>query len=130
MSNSTSKHYIDIKKCRVCASSNLLSIVKIKPQYIASTFVETNKNNPKSKIKIPMTLLLCRKCGLAQLQETVNPALLYESYFYRSNVSNTMNRDLRDVVTSVVERANPREGDSVLDIGCNDGLMLTFYSDT
>ncbi len=117
-----------VKKCRICHSISLIALVKIKPQYIASTFVETNLNNPKSKIKIPMTLLLCKKCGLVQLLETVNPDLLYSNYFYRSNVSNTMNRDLRDVVADVTGSVVLKDGDNVLDVGCNDGLMLTFYS--
>lgn len=121
------KHYKNITQCRVCRSKKLTAVVRIKPQFIASTFVKSNKNNPKAKIKIPMTLMLCRKCGLAQLKETVTPDLLYESYFYRSNVSNTMNRDLRDVVTDVCSKITLKHGDSVLDIGCNDGLMLTFF---
>lgn len=122
-------NYKNITKCRVCRFGNLMPIVRIKPQYIASTFVKTNKNNPKAKIKIPMTLMLCKKCGLAQLKETVNPDLLYTNYFYRSNISNTMNRDLRDVVADTLSRVKLQDGDSVLDIGCNDGLMLTFYPD-
>lgn len=121
------KHYKNITQCRVCNSKKLTAVVKIKPQFIASTFVKSNKNNPKAKIKIPMTLMLCRKCGLAQLKETVMPDLLYENYFYRSNVSNTMNRDLRDVVANVCSKVTLKHGDSVLDIGCNDGLMLTMF---
>lgn len=121
------KHYKTTTQCRVCKSKKLSRVVKIKPQFIASTFVKTNVNNPKSKIKIPMTLMLCKKCGLAQLEETVNPDLLYANYFYRSNISQTMNRDLRDVVATVSSKANLKAGDAVLDVGCNDGLMLTFY---
>src|SRR3989344_5170281 len=121
------KHFITISKCRVCGSSQLNPVVYIKPQFIASTFVKTNKNDPKAKIKIPMTLVLCQKCGLAQLRETVTPDLLYENYFYRSNVSNTMNRDLRDVVAEVISKVTLKDGDAILDIGCNDGLMLTFF---
>ncbi len=116
-----------VKKCRVCYSTRLTSVVSIKPQFIASTFVKSNKDNPKAKIKIPMTLMLCGKCGLVQLQETVNPDLLYESYFYRSNVSNTMKRDLQNVVDDVISQVKPKKGEYVLDIGCNDGLMLTMF---
>lgn len=124
------ENYKNITKCRVCRSQKLTPVVRIKPQFIASTFVKSNRNNPKAKIKMPMTLMLCRKCGLAQLKETVIPDLLYENYFYRSNVSNTMNRDLRDVVKDAMNRVKLKDGDSVLDIGCNDGLMLTFYPDS
>src|SRR3989344_8035737 len=120
------KNFKNISQCRICQSIKLTPVVHIKSQYIASTFVKTNTNNPKAKIKIPMTLLLCGNCGLAQLKETAEPNLLYENYFYRSNVSNTMNKDLRDVVAEVTNRVSLKKGDMVLDIGCNDGLMLTF----
>ena len=121
------KYFTVITRCRLCQSAKLVSVVYIKPQYIASTFVKTNTNNPKAKIKIPMTLLLCGNCGLAQLRETVEQNLLYENYFYRSNVSNTMNKDLRDVVAEVISKVSLKKGDMILDIGCNDGLMLTFF---
>ena len=99
-------------------------MVKFAPQYIASTFV---KKQPKHHIKFPLTLLLCSGCKLIQLKETVNPELLYKNYFYRSNISNTMNRDLRGVVRDACSRVELIPDDYVLDIGCNDGLMLTFY---
>ena len=121
------KYFTAITRCRLCESAKLVPVVYIKPQYIASTFVKTNTNNPKAKIKIPMTLLLCGNCGLAQLRETVEQNLLYENYFYRSNVSNTMNKDLRDVVAEVISKVSLKKGDMILDIGCNDGLMLTFF---
>jgi 2-polyprenyl-3-methyl-5-hydroxy-6-metoxy-1,4-benzoquinol methylase len=122
-------HYVNIIACRVCRSRKLTAVVKIRPQYIASTFVKTNKDNPKAKIKIPMTLLLCHNCGLAQLRETVEPDFLYENYYYRSSINNTMNRDLRDVVADSTSRVELKTGDGVLDIGCNDGLMLTFFKE-
>lgn len=111
--------------CRIC-DNRLEKMFYIAPQYIASTFVKSNKNNSKAKIKIPMTVMLCPKCGLVQLKETVNPDLLYREYFYRSNVSDTMRRDLQDVVDSVCELV-PRRTCSSLDIGCNDGLMMSMF---
>ena len=121
------KNYKIIQKCRLCHSAKLTEVVKIKKQFIASTFVKTNKGNPKAKIKIPLTVLLCRSCGLVQLKETETPDLLYESYFYRSNVSNTMNRDLHDVVNDTCSQVKLKKRDAVLDIGCNDGLMISMF---
>lgn len=123
-------NYTIVKKCRVCKSSNLIEVLKIKKQFIASTFVESNINNPKAKIKIPMTVMLCRKCGLVQLKETVRSDILYESYFYRSNVTITMKHDLRNVVDDVCGRVKLKTGDNILDIGCNDGSMLSMFPNT
>ncbi|MDP1721694.1 MAG: class I SAM-dependent methyltransferase [Candidatus Gottesmanbacteria bacterium] len=124
------KHYSLIKACRVCGSKKLAPVVRIKPQFIASTFVKSNKDNPKSNIKIPMTALLCDKCGLVQLKETVEPDLLYEQYFYRSHVTKTMSRDLKTVVEDALSRITVKKGDAVLDIGCNDGTMISMFPDT
>lgn len=123
----TGGNYTKIAECRVCQSQQLTPVVKFDPQFIASTFVETNEDNPISKIKIPLTLLLCQGCGLAQLEETVLPDLLYKSYFYRSGVTETMKRDLGDVVANVLTEIKTFPGDLVLDIGCNDGLMLSLF---
>ena len=120
-------NYKDITNCRLCGSGDLKEVVRFEPQYIASTFV---KVQPKKHIKIPMTLLLCSECKLVQLKETVKPELLYKNYFYRSNVSDTMNRDLRDVVRDACSRVKLTPDDYVLDIGCNDGLMLTMFPHT
>lgn len=124
------KHYSLITVCRVCGSKKLTPVVRIKPQYIASTFVKTNKDNPKSKIKIPMTAVLCATCGLAQLKETVEPDLLYSQYFYRSHVTRTMSRDLKTVVDDALSRVKVKSGDAVLDIGCNDGTMISMFPDS
>ena len=117
MGNIDMKNYSLITVCRVCRSKKLSPVIRIKPQYIASTFVKINKNNPKAKIKIPMTAMLCSKCGLVQLKETVEQNLLYEQYFYRSHVTKTMSRDLKTVVEDALSRVTVKEGDAALDIG-------------
>src|SRR3990167_3354295 len=119
-------NYKLVRNCRIC-DSKLTKLFSISPQYIASTFVKNNKPTTK----IPMTPMLCQKCGLVQLKETVNPELLYKNYFYRSNVSDTMKLDLQNVVDEVQKQAKGfpySVGNRVLDIGCNDGLMLTMFN--
>ena len=124
------KHYSLITACRVCYNSKLTPVIRIKPQFIASTFVKINKDNPKAKIKIPMTAMLCGRCGLVQLKENVEPNLLYEQYFYRSHVTKTMSRDHKTVVDYALSRVNVKKGDAVFDIGCNDGTMIAMFPDS
>lgn len=119
--------YKNISQCRVCYSENLAEVLRFKPQYIASTFVKDNGDYPLSKVKIPLTLLLCEDCGSVQLKETVNPSWLYTNYFYRSAVNDTMRRDLKTVVDEVVAAAKPKSGDYVVDIGANDCTTISMY---
>tara|TARA_Y100001949_G_scaffold54257_1_gene45681 strand:- start:1294 stop:2496 length:1203 start_codon:yes stop_codon:yes gene_type:complete len=103
--------------------------LKLEPQYIATTFVTDNENNPMAKIKIPLTLILCKKCGLVQLKETVKPDLLYKNYFYRTAINETMKRDLQDVVNYAVENVKTESNDVIVDIGANDCTMVSMYPD-
>ena len=120
--------YTTITKCRVC-SDDLIEIVKFDPQYIATTFVKSNNNNPMSEIKIPLTLMLCKNenCGLVQLKETVKPDLLYKNYFYRTAINDMMRRDLNDLVNYALDNVKIDDNDIVIDIGANDCTMIDMF---
>lgn len=123
----SSSFFKEIKKCRVCNSSLLITLLKFKPQYISSTLVENNSESYLSKVKIPMTLMMCRNCTLVQLKETTNQDLLFQNYFYRSSVNRIMRENLKDVVKDVLKKANLKKDDYIIDIGSNDCVMLTYF---
>ena len=120
--------YTIITRCRIC-SSDITEVLKLEPQYIATTFVKSNANNPISQVKIPLTLMLCKdkNCGLIQLKETVRPDLLYKNYFYRTAINDTMRRDLQDVVNYAVNNVKTEKDDIAIDIGANDCTMVSMY---
>ena len=116
-----------INKCRICYSDELIKVLKLRDQYIATTFVKSNKDHPMANVKIPLTLMLCKECGLVQLLETVHPDLLYQNYFYRTAINDTMRKDLRDVVDDVMSHVETHSGDCVVDIGANDCTMISMF---
>jgi hypothetical protein len=129
----TDKSITYLKNCILCGNDNLVKVIKIDDQYISSTFVKSNVNNHLTKIKTPLTLVLCTEnknnnnCGHLQLQEITEPDLLYRNYFYRSATSDTMRKDLKKVVDKVKDVAQPNSNDVILDIGSNDCTLLNFY---
>ena len=50
-----------LKKCKICGNKKLKKVLFINEQYISATFVKSNKNNDLTKIKTPLTLVLCDK---------------------------------------------------------------------
>ncbi len=122
-----------LKKCKICGNINLKNVLFINEQYISATFVKSNHNNELTKIKTPLTLVLCSEnekkdnCGLLQLLEITEADLLYKEYFYRSATSDTMRNDLKDVVNSVRKIVDLKTNDIVVDIGSNDCTLLNFY---
>ena len=125
---------IHLKKCKICGNTDLRKIIQLNKQYISATFVKSNKDNSLSKIRSPLTLVLCSKkknrnsCGHLQLREIINPDLLYRKYFYRSATNDTMRKDLKDVVVQVQKLVKLYSGDSIVDIGSNDCTLLNYYN--
>jgi len=82
---------------------------------------------------LPLDLVRCspeddeNACGFVQLRHTVPCDLLYREYFYKSGVNRTMTDHLKGIVKSITEMVDLVDGDIVVDIGCNDGAMLSFY---
>ncbi len=132
---SKDKSITHLKKCKICGNTNLKKVLQLNEQYISATFVKSNENNELTKIKTPLTLVLCSKnknesnCGLLQLSEITEPDLLYREYFYRSATSETMRKDLKDVVDTVKSIVKPQSKDIIVDIGANDCTLLNFYEE-
>lgn len=112
-----------ITKCRVCKSDHLIDLFSIGNIYI-SNFPEKADDG----IKAPLEMVMCDQCKLVQLRHSAPQELLYSRfYWYRSGVTDTMKKALRDITKSVEDRMHLQEGDVVLDIGSNDGTMLRTY---
>ena len=130
---SKNKNITYLKECKICGNTNLKKVLQLNEQYISATFVKSNVDNNLTKIKTPLTLVLCSKednpnnCGLLQLLEITEPDLLYRQYFYRSATNDTMRIDLKDVVKNVSKIVNPKPGDIIVDTGSNDCTLLNFY---
>ena len=113
-------------KCRICGSKNLKKIIDLKKQYIQGSFIK--KNNPKPYLKkIPLSVMLCENCTLAQLSHTVNKEILYKNYWYESGINLTMQNHLKEITKIGSNLIKKNDNISVLDIGCNDGTLLNFY---
>lgn len=128
------KPYKLLQRCKVCGSSALTDVISIAPQYLSPTFTRSNAEEGElARIRVPLTMTLCDRsknpdgCGLLQLREQVEPDLLYRRYFYRSATSETMQKDLHEVIDDIRSRIALNPGDIVVDIGANDCTTLGFY---
>lgn len=121
-----------IYKCRICGSEKLTSILSLCEQYLAGYTPKENDPQPFVE-KAPLELIRCNKqlnpegCGLVQLRHSVPPNMMYERYFYRSGINQTMTDNLNEIVQEAIARTVLKENDIVIDVGCNDGTLLKNY---
>lgn len=112
--------------CRLCGAGDLENIFSLGNQYI-NDFVP--KENIGKGLKAPLELAMCNRCALLQLRHTAPQELLYaRHYWYRSGITDTMRLALRDITREIENMVILKPGDVVLDIGANDGTLLTTYT--
>ncbi|MDA0770710.1 MAG: hypothetical protein BZY79_05485 [SAR202 cluster bacterium Casp-Chloro-G4] len=119
--------YRNIVACRICGDTNLAEGISLGPQFLSTTFVQTNEGHPLSDAKVPLTLLLCDGCHTLQLKESVDRTSLYDDYSYRISANPAKRTVLKELVADVTGRVEIGKGDAVLDIGANDGTLLSYY---
>lgn len=71
-----------------------------------------------------MDLYLCNSCGHAQLLDVVDPNILYGDYIYTSTSSPGLEKHFNDLVENIFRNIRLSPTDLVVDVGCNDGLLL------
>jgi hypothetical protein len=115
----------EVSSCRICGSK-LKDVFDLGVQAVASRFPAKNEADPPSA---PLILVKCQGgCGLVQLKHTVSSDEMYtHAYGYRSGLNETMRFHLKTIVEDLYTYVNIKEGDVVLDIGSNDGTLLSWH---
>ncbi len=120
------KNFKRVTKCRICNSTNLKRYLNLKKQPLANSFLK--KGDIKYEKKYPLELLFCKQCKLSQLSVVVNPKLIFNKYDYLSSFSKALQNHYMKLVKDLENKNNLNNESTVLDIGCNDGVLLNNYS--
>lgn len=109
------------KICRACGGTDLVEAFNFgKTMPLANDWRKTGEGRQGF---VPVRVLFCRRCTLAQLGETVDPAVLYSNYLYVTSKSETMTRHF-DRLTKDITSENG--AGSLLEVGANDGRFLNY----
>jgi hypothetical protein len=125
------RKFREIESCRICGNRDLVPILSMGEQYLTGVFPNVRD---AALSKGPLELVACgtarnpNACGLVQLRQTYDLNEMYgEHYGYRSSLNRAMVKHLEEKVDHLVERYPLIAGNLVLDIGSNDGTLLSFY---
>ena len=113
-----------IEACRLCWGK-LTDLFSLGEQYV-SNFV------PEADVLagplVPIEIVMCKGCSLVQQRYSANSEYLYRHrYWYQSAVTSTMREHLTAAAREVTEMAALGTGDLVIDIGANDGTLISSF---
>ena len=124
-------HPLYRQTCRLCGSIHLKPVIDLGAQHLQGSFLKAGVLAPPAR-KLPTQLVRCdvtldeNGCGLLQLAHSFPAEILYANYWYRSGTNITMQKHLASIVDSALKLIG-EEAPVVLDIGCNDGTLLSNY---
>lgn len=114
--------------CRVCGGENPALAMKMPSSPIADAYMPEERKDEFQE-RYPLDLYLCEDCGLPQLLDIVDPEILYGNYLYRTTTSPGLVEHFRDYAQNVIDILKLPKGSFVIEIGSNDGTLLSFFQE-
>jgi len=111
-----------VSKCLIC-DSEYSSFVDFGVMPIANAFA--TKEQIKNEYTFPMKVGFCGNCNMVQLVEQPDrEKMFHENYAFFSSTSNYMKEHFKLFTNSVSELQDLNENSFVVEVGCNDGILL------
>jgi len=109
--------------CRLCCSHNLQLALPLKPSSLCDAYVQEKKE----QISYPLDLYFCNDCGFAQINTIVNPEIIYRDYIYVTTSSLGLSKHFQGYAEEVCTQLKFANSKFVVDVGSNDGTLLSFF---
>jgi SAM-dependent methyltransferase len=108
--------------CRACKSGNLFMFLPLGDHPPANAFL-TAAQRDKPQPVFPLNTQVCLDCALVEVADQL-PADFFREYVYIPSAADTMHSHFHALARTFRERFITAPGQRVVDIGCNDGLLL------
>jgi hypothetical protein len=116
-----------LERCQVCGSKHLRLVIDLGHQPLCdSMLTEAQLDRPETHY--PLRLFRCEECGLTQLDYVVDGSVVYHSeYPYRSGITKELAVYQQAFADDVKSNLALPDGSLCVDIGSNDGTLLTGF---
>ena len=117
-----------LSNCQICNSKNMHMILDLGHQPLCDSLLTKEMLNSSEKT-YPLRMLWCEECSLAQLDYCVDGNEVYHpDYPYRTGITKELVEYQKTMSDSLIKKYDIKENDLVIDIGSNDGTLLTGFN--
>ena len=116
-----------LERCQITGSTNLFEAIDLGHQPPCDALLsEAGLHQPETRY--PLRLRICPDSGLAQLDYVIDGEIIYPpDYPYRAGISKPLRDYQRAFADDIVKRFAISRGSLCVDIGSNDGILLTGF---
>lgn len=115
-----------IEECPITGSKRRFSYFDLGMFPLVNNLHET-KEESLSCDRYPLRINFYPDSGLSALSHAVSGDLLFKSYLYKSGVNLPYIRHCRKMLRDISKKVDIRQGDLIIDIGGNDGTLLSAF---
>lgn len=120
--------FAECTTCRLCGDGAFEDVISFGSTPFANSYLLPEEIGQNESFA-PLEVVRCTKCFSVQLKHTVDPRILFENYLYVSGTSPTFRKHFDDYAQEIVRTFSLAEGDLVVDVGSNDGVLLKSFKD-
>ncbi|MBL7217736.1 MAG: class I SAM-dependent methyltransferase [Desulfobacteraceae bacterium] len=107
--------------CKIC-NNDLETVISFGEMPISNRFVS---DVTADEFLYDLSLGFCPECFMVQLEECVGPAMMFnEDYAYFSSISKAMEGHFGEMAKEIMDVVSDKPQPFVVELGCNDGIML------
>lgn len=119
----------DIQKhsCSFCDSERMSLVMDFGDVALAGGFLKPEQFHQEQKY--PLRVYFCNDCFAVQVVDKVPADILFHNYFYFSSSINTLKEHFANYAVDVTSRFLEPATSTVLEFGCNDGVLLRPLAD-
>ena len=112
-----------IEGCRSCGHGELEPLLDLGHVPLANALIKKDELGA-DEARFPLTLVFCPSCSLVQIEQTVDPSVLFRDYFYLSSFSSTMLAHAKEEAEMLAKALGLGADSLVVEIASNDGYLL------
>ena len=114
-----------LNKCRVCSLSNFQIILDLNHTPIEDQYLKVKKQQDC----YPLQVSMCLDCKYVFLKHVISPQASYDTYTYESSITVGLNNHYKLYAETLVKKYKFNKKSFAVDIGSNDGSMLSSFKD-
>jgi hypothetical protein len=118
-----------VSQCQVCGNPDLQEVLDLGHQPLCDTLLSVEELR-QPEMQFPLRQMWCPRCTLSQLDYVVSgPVVYHPEYPYRSGVTRELAAYQAELARDIVALLKFTADSLVVDIGSNDGTLLSAFRD-